>query len=171
MPTYDNTSASLEAVQAIADREDLDPKDKLRDLLALGNSWFQTASGLVSMVKDGRYIVMHCVSEEAEVESGTEFALEDTYCSHTLKAAEPVAFHRAGTSEISGHPCYDMFQLETYVGAPVVIDGATWGTVNFTAIEPRAPFEAQDLKLMAQLSAAVGRALADAGQAGSGQAA
>lgn len=161
----DKTSGAAAAVQAIAGREDLDPQDKLKQLLAYGNARFKTSSGLVSMVKGKRYIVMYCASEEAEVDAGTEFNLENTYCCHTLKAEGPLAFHRAGASEISGHPCYDMFQLETYVGAPLVIGGETWGTVNFTAIEAREPFEPEDLETMAELSAAVGRELVAAGQA------
>ncbi|MBY6137005.1 GAF domain-containing protein [Nocardioides marinus] len=165
MSGADSAAGAVETVEAIARREDLTSSDKLKELLVFGNTFFKTSSGLVSRVEDSRYTVMHCASHEVEVEPGTEFALEETYCSHTLKAAGPVAFHRAGTSEISGHPCYDMFQLETYVGAPVVIDGATWGTVNFTAIEARDPFAPEDLEVMAALSTAVGQTLASADHA------
>lgn len=158
-------SAQTAAVQAITDRQDLSPADRLKQLLAFGNAQFGTSSGLVSKVMDTRYVVMHCASEEAEVEAGTEFALADTYCTHMLQAGRPLAFHQAGSSGVSGHPCYDIFRLETYAGAPVVIGGEIWGTVNFTAIEPRAPFEPDDLELLAEISSAVGRELVAAGQA------
>lgn len=155
----------VKTVQAIAQRQDLSPQEKVRGLLSFGNAHFQTSSALVSNVRGSRYIVMTCVSDEAEVEAGTEFELENTYCYHTLKAETPLAFHQASASEIGGHPCYDMFRLETYIGAPIHAEGKPWGTVNFSAIEARAPFAPEDLALIKELSIAVGQELAGAGQA------
>ncbi|MEW2911373.1 GAF domain-containing protein [Leisingera sp. JC11] len=152
-------------VLAIAERQDLKPQEKIIRLLACGNELFKTASALVSNVRGCRYVVMYCVSDEVEVDPGTEFGLGDTYCVHTLNAEAPLAFHKAGSSEIAGHPCYEMFRLETYIGAPIKIGGTPWGTVNFTAIEAREPFAPPELEMMAALSEAVGRELIAAGQA------
>ncbi|MFY0310133.1 GAF domain-containing protein [Leisingera sp. D0M16] len=163
-------TATVAAVQGIAGRPDLEPQEKISLLLASGNEWFKTSSALVSQVLGSRYVIVNCVSEEAEVDPGTEFDLEDTYCSHTLVANGPLAFHKAGSSDISGHPCYDMFRLETYIAAPIMIGDEPWGTVNFTAIEAREPFRPQDLDVMTAISAAVGAELIAAGHAATVQA-
>jgi len=152
-------------VQEISERQDLKPQEKIERLLARGNELFGTASALVSNVQGSRYVVVYCVSDEVEVDPGTEFGLGNTYCVHTLNAEAPLAFHKAGSSEIAGHPCYKMFRLETYIGAPIKIGGEPWGTVNFTAIEAREPFAPQELEAMAALSEAVGRELVAAGHA------
>ncbi|WP_019296562.1 MULTISPECIES: GAF domain-containing protein [unclassified Leisingera] len=155
------------AVQSITDRQDLEPREKIRQLLAYGNELFSTSSALVSNVQGSKYVIVYCVSEEAEVDPGTAFELDDTYCIHTLQSDGPLAFHKASESEIAGHPCYNMFRLETYIGAPIRFGGSAWGTLNFTAVEAREPFQGADLDTMAALSAAVGRELVAAGQAAS----
>lgn len=165
MTERNDITQPLKTVQDIAARQDLTAEEKVRDLLSFGNAHFQTSSALVSNVCGSRYIVKSCVSDEVEVELGTEFDLENTYCCHTLKADGPLAFHQASASEIAGHPCYDMFRLETYIGAPIHADGKPWGTVNFSAIEARAPFTEEDLALMSALSAAVGREIIGGAQA------
>ncbi|MBY6139256.1 GAF domain-containing protein [Leisingera daeponensis] len=161
----EGSAKAAAGVQAISERLDLEPQEKIKRLLACGNDLFKTASALVSNVRGSRYVVMYCVSDEVEVDPGTEFGLGDTYCVHTLNAKAPLAFHKASSSEIAGHPCYEMFRLETYIGAPIKIGGTAWGTVNFSAIEAREPFAPQDLQAMAALSEAVGRELVAAGQA------
>lgn len=163
----ENSSEAAAVIQAMAECRDLSPQEKIRHLLASGNELFKTSSALVSRVQGSKYVVEYSVSQEAEVDPGTEFSLGDTYCVHTLQSEAPLAFHQAGSSEIAGHPCYDMFRLETYIGAPVKIGGVAWGTVNFTAIEAREPFEEVELELMAVLSDAVASELVASGQAAS----
>jgi PAS domain S-box-containing protein len=52
------------------------------------------------------------------------------------------------------HPCYESFGIESYIGAPVVVDGDPFGTVNFSSTTPRdRPFADADrvyVRLLAQ---------------------
>ncbi len=47
------------------------------------------------------------------------------------KMADPI--DDMGSSEYSGHPCYEAFQLEAYIGVPLLVDGQRFGTLNFSS--------------------------------------
>jgi len=65
-----------------------------------------------------------------------------------VRADGPRAFHNAGKSEISEHPCYQAFKLESYIGAPLFVAGKRFGTLNFSAAAPRRPFTPRALELV-----------------------
>lgn len=152
-------SASLAHLNNLRQDPNLTSDQKVDRILALGNTWFQTSFALVSEIEGDLYRVLRSVSDIAVVEPGTEFPLGVTYCVHTLKTARPVAFHAAGQSAISGHPCYNVFQLDTYIGAPLFRGDEIIGTVNFTAVESREPFGDDDLALIGNLALALERLL------------
>lgn len=126
--------------------------EKLTAILREGNQLFGTAFALVSRVDGDVYKVLHSESEIAPADPGAEFALGDTYCVHTLQAGGPVAYHQAGQSELSGHPCYSVFQLETYIGAPILYAANAAGTVNFTNMDARSPFAEEDLAAVLKIA-------------------
>ncbi|MGR3760869.1 GAF domain-containing protein [Roseobacteraceae bacterium NS-SX3] len=145
------------AAGALLNGGSLQGASRIRALLEAGNRCFGTGLGLVSRVEGPVYRVVAAVTDEPVLEPGAEFSLDETYCVHTLKADGALAFHCAGTSEIAGHPCYTMFRLETYIGAPLAVNGQCWGTVNCTAVEPRDPFEHRELELMERIADEVAR--------------
>jgi len=85
---------------------------------------------------------------------GAIFDLRQTYCHETLRTQSPLCITSAGMSPWRNHPCYQVFQLETYIGVPVVVAGKVYGTLSFSSFTPRhKPFKALEielLKLMAQ---------------------
>ena len=144
----------------IIDHGSLSPEEKIQAILREGNAYFGTAFALVSEIQGETYRVVHSQSDIAPAEPGSEFALGQTYCLQTIRANGPVAYHCAGASELSDHPCYSVFQLDTYIGAPVTANGRIVGTVNFTDIETRAPFSADDLETIAAIAARIEALLA-----------
>ena len=145
----------------ILSQDTLDADAKIEAILREGNAFFGTAFALVSEVQGDVYRVTHSQSDIAPAEPGTEFALGQTYCVQTLKAGGPVAYHAAGSSELSDHPCYSIFQLETYIGAPMMKEAQALGTVNFTNIEARDPFSMQELATMEGIATRVQALLSD----------
>lgn len=130
----------LRRLYAISSCPEQSGDQKIHRILQLGCECFQTSTAIVSKVQGNTYTVLFSESEISPVEAGTEFELGDTYCVHTLNVDHPVAFHKASRSHIASHPCYTMFRLETYIGVPLIIDGAVFGTLNFTCLDDRPPF-------------------------------
>ncbi|ACY18255.1 sensor histidine kinase [Haliangium ochraceum] len=142
---------------------------QMQRLLALGCRRFQLDIGILSRIVDDRYEVLHVFAPPAlELAAGAEFPLEKTICSITLQTTGPLAIEAMGRSPHRTHPAYAAFQLESYVGVPVMVDGERLGTLNFSSAKeyPRA-FTAVDLECLQLMAVWVAselsheRALAD----------
>lgn len=140
--------ALLRQLYAISSCSEMSGSGKIRAILRLGLERFGTSTAIVSWIQGSTYTVLLSESDVHEVPPGTAFDLGDTYCVHTLQAEGPLAFHQVGSSRISGHPCYAMFRLETYIGVPLIVGGKRFGTLNFTCLEDRDPFPEADLELI-----------------------
>ncbi|UTW12240.1 PAS domain S-box protein [Marinobacterium rhizophilum] len=130
---------------------------KVDELLLLGRDVFELPLAIVSRIEAQDYQVEFIRGPEGAPEPGTGFALGKTYCVHCLQADAPLGFHRAGESEIRDHPCYQSFGLEAYIGAPLLVDGLRYGTLNFSGLEARSqPFGKIDFNLIQLFSRWVG---------------
>lgn len=119
--------------------------DKVQALLSFGLQIFELDLAIVSKVTEQNYTLAYVACLNGELTVGTNFVLGNTYCVHTLNADQALAFHHAGESEIATHPCYLDFKLESYIGAPIKVDGKSVGTVNFSAARISKPFSQQHL--------------------------
>ncbi len=114
--------------------------------------------GIISHVDDGDYVIeQHVCPAEAGLEDGQHFELGHTYCDLTLKQGAVVTIDHMGKSEYSGHPSYQAFSLEAYIGVPFKVHGKVYGTVNFSSQEsyPR-HFDDGDRELLNTLGRWVG---------------
>lgn len=126
--------------------------DKIRAILQLGAAFFSMPIAIQSCIEGDDYTVEHCVDPEQKVTAGQRFSLAGTYCAHTVAAEKSVGFHHAGHSEIRTHPCYRNYQLEAYLGCPLVLDGAVYGTVNFSQKRAVRPFSGDDMVFLQLLT-------------------
>ena len=136
----------LKALHELTSNETLSFEDKVTALLRLGLSYYDLEHAIVSQIQDDVYTVRFAVSENPELGPGLTFNLGDTYCVHTLKTGAAMALSCVADCEIAAHPCYELFQLESYIGMQVVVNGQPYGTLNFTSSSPRkTPFTPEDI--------------------------
>ena len=140
---------ALERLHSVTARTDMDFDTKVYELLALGREIFRLPLAIISRIEGDTYTVLYPLGPQGAPPPGTQFALGETYCAHTLAAGRAVGFHHAGQSSINTHPCYQKFGLEAYLGAPLVVGGRSFGTLNFSSIEPRpTPFSDSDYSII-----------------------
>jgi len=155
------TERTLAELYAITSTRELGHEDKIAEILRLGTEHFDLPFGIISHVIDGHYTITHAHSPGGELVAGASFPLADTYCKLTLEADGPLATAKAGVSEFARHRCYEIFALETYIGAPILVDGVVHGTINFTAAEQRKrPFTPSDVQIVRQFADWVGHEIA-----------
>ena len=66
----------------------------------------------------------------------------------------------AQISAMLKHPVYLYMQLRAYIGAPIMVHGEFWGTLNFSSKKPReSAFSAADLDLIEQLAKQAAKAI------------
>ncbi len=142
-------SNALEQLHIITSDIETDFKQKIHNVLELGRQLLDMPLAIISHIQAERYIVEHVASPDGAPPPGTEFVLGETYCCHTLATNTATGFEHAGESEINNHPCYKNFGLEAYIGAPVIVNGALYGTLNFSSPKPHAgKFSSVDYNLI-----------------------
>lgn len=161
-PRLEREIRALQRLHAIMSDRGPDADARIRAVLELGREVFGLRLAIVSHIVGSRYTIRHVVGPQGHPEPGTRFDVRGTYCVHTLAANGPLGFHHAGESEIRTHPCYQNFQLEAYLGVPLVVDGERYGTLNFSDPEPRAPFGPGELSLVGLFAHWIGTELARA---------
>lgn len=147
----------LKSLHKITSDHSLAFETKIERLLTLGSETFGLPLGIVSEIKDNVYTVKHCVSPDNSLSAGMQFDFENTFCVHTLAANQPVSFHYAKESAIANHPCYTQFKLESYIGAPLLVEGKLFGTLNFSSSELKdQPFSENEHELIDLLALWIG---------------
>ncbi len=83
-----------------------------------------------------------------------------------LDAEDVFHTNQAGQdARIGGHPCYERFGLESYIGTPLHLNGEVWGTLNFSSPRPRPqPFGQVEIELVRLIADAVERVITDEAQ-------
>ena len=145
---------SIRTLYNIASSQQLEFSDRVHALLEMGCQHFGLPTGILSHITGERYNAIAVYSEENSIQPGQVLALRETYCYDTIRAGKPISFEHARKSKWRQHGAYKATKIEAYLGAPVVVDGQIYGTLNFSSLAhyPR-QFQSSDeefLRLMAQ---------------------
>ena len=156
----DMTAAILHQFQELSTDATLQTDERIRRILQLGVDHFGTDLGTASRTAAGQYVVQHAVGSGPVRLPGTTFDLDTTYCRHTLEHERALAFHDIEQSELADAECFRLFGRRTYIGAPVIVEGEVYGTINFSSIAPRElPFSKSDLVLVEMMGRWLGMEL------------
>lgn len=133
---------AFSALHDIASTRSIGLDDKIERALRLGADYLGLELGIVSCIKGDDYKVHNFVAPaNFDLRRGQHFLLGHTYCDLTYQKNDVVAIDHMANSEYRGHPCYESFGLETYIGAVLEVAGQRFGTVNFSSAQVRpAPF-------------------------------
>ncbi len=111
--------------------------ETIERLLSLGCEYFGLETGILSHVDGNEYTIDNVVDATGTHEAGAVYELGETMCDATLAgdATESIAFTDVADTEHRNHPAAE--DVHAYIAAPVVVDGDTYGTVNFSMGRPR----------------------------------
>ncbi len=127
----------LQGLYAITSSRQLEVKQKIEAVLRLGSQAFGLNNAVVSRVEGRDHMIDVAVSPDGFFKAGEVRDLEGTYCSRVLATDTPLAVEFAGLTDLANFPSYDDHALESYIGAPLVVDGETYGTLCFCSAKPR----------------------------------
>ncbi len=144
---------ALKQFHRVAAQPGLSYGERIRRVLRFGNVFFDTSLAIVSHVEGDDYTVRYVDGSDAPPPEGTVLDAQTTYCMNLLLDDEPVSIHDVSRSSFSATPSYAAFGLDTYMGAQLMVGGEFYGTLSFSAVNPRPePFDQVDLALMKLLS-------------------
>jgi GAF domain-containing protein len=152
---------SLRRLSEVSALAHLPLAEQLQQALAIGTRLLNLEFGIVSKIDADIYRIVSQVSPPNTLSNDQEFSFGVTYCNITLERGEVVSIANMGESIYAHHPCYSAFKLEAYIGAPIVVDGRMYGTVNFSSPNPYGrEFDSTDCEFIALLAGWVGSAIA-----------
>lgn len=152
-PTFSDQTTSLKLLYRLLLNKESNLDLQLETALGLVSSFLGLDLGLVSHIQGDAYIVKGVYAPGTDMEPGTSFDVGDTYCNLVLAADDVISIDDVKTSRYEGHPCYHSFGLESYIGAPVVVSGKRFGTINFSSAQPRQqPFSEADREFVRLLA-------------------
>jgi len=152
---------SLRLLNNIASMPIAGLREQLVEALKLGARHLNLEIGIVSRIEGRTYSVEQAVAPpEMSILPGTTYPLGNTYCSLTLDRGDALAVSQMGISPFAAHPSYQAFRLEAYIGAPILVHGRVFGTVNFSSPQPyHRPFDDGDLEFIRLLARWLGAAI------------
>ncbi len=144
---------SFRHLSEIAALSHLPLAEQFRQALALGAAHLGLEFGIISHIEADTYHVVSQVSPPGTLQDGQTFPFGQTYCNMTIAQDDILAIDAMGSSAYRGHPCYQTFQLESYIGAPTRVGGTIYGTVNFSSQHPyHRPFDDGDKEFVQLLA-------------------
>ncbi len=123
--------------------------------LKAGCGFFQMPTGIISKIEGEVYTIEAVESDMTSLAVGDTFALNNTYCQSVVEQQKTVILAHVGQMpHMRSHPVYQNLRLESYLSAPVYVNGRLFGTLNFSSQLPRpqhfASYEVETLELMAE---------------------
>ena len=114
-----------------------DFETKIEQALKLMTQVLDLEVGIISSIAGDTYTVEYFYPQNNELEKGMQFDLKNTYCDITNNADDVVDIDHMAESAHQGHPCYEQFELESYIGIPLSANGDRFGTISFSSTEPK----------------------------------
>ena len=117
------------------------------DTLKEGRERFGLATGIVSQIYDNLYEVIAADSATGIPQAGDIYDARGVYCREVLDSKQSVSITKINnTPGMCLHPLYEIIPCEAYISSPLFVDGAIWGTLNYTSFEIRGlPFSPDDI--------------------------
>ncbi|MFB6218979.1 MAG: PAS domain-containing sensor histidine kinase [Halobacteriaceae archaeon] len=129
--------AALQELYEVSAETELGFEEKVERLLAVGCDHLDLPIGFLTRIEDGVQEVVVARGDHPDIQPGESCPLEETYCRRTVAADGLVGVLDAPAEWGTDDPGVERFDLGSYVGAKVVVDGDLYGTVCFADDEPR----------------------------------
>jgi signal transduction histidine kinase/ActR/RegA family two-component response regulator len=148
----------LKTLNNIASRNNLEFKAQIDKAVLEVCHFLGLSMGLISRIEDETCQVEHFVRRETGLPdlSQQQLSLAFSYCSLAYHAHDVIAIHQMERSAYADHPAYQTYGMESYIGAPIWVDGKLYGTINFSSLNVRKPFSQEEKEFVRMLARWIG---------------
>ena len=115
-----------------------DAERTIRRALELGREYLDLSLGFVTEIEGGRQSIRHVSGDHDRIKPGNQCPLDEAYCRRTIELDSALAVQDASASQAIGDRAQQLFDLGAYIGAKILADGDSYGTVCFASKETRA---------------------------------
>ncbi len=112
-------------------------EEKIAKAITVGRDRLGVSGGLLSYVGDGTYEVIDSTVEDGDYVADSVHDLDEQWCRHVVRDRRVLAFADADDSSLRDDSARETTGVRCYVGAPVLVDGETYGTLCYFDETPR----------------------------------
>jgi diguanylate cyclase (GGDEF)-like protein/PAS domain S-box-containing protein len=136
-------------------------EDLYRAYLESGCEELGLSAGLVSRIRDGEYQVLASLHRRDRPDPVPYLSPANTLCPRVIQLNQTVAVHNVSRDPaLCEHPAYQTLGVEAYLAAPIPVRGEVFGTLNFSALQPRnEPFAEDEIEFVELMAGAIGQSL------------
>ena len=137
-------------------------KDRVDALLTQGLRELSVTLGVLARIENDNYEIVAVQSNSGAYVPGEKYELGNSFSRQVFERQQIVAETEIDNSPRSlHHPLYRSLPLECYIGAPITVNGETWGCLDFSSMAQRdEPFGEQDLELIENLAGEISQLIA-----------
>ena len=112
-------------------------EEKIERSISVGRERLGVDYGVLSYTGRGEYEVVGSTIQSGDYSTGSVHDLDTTWCRHVVEDENLLAVADAGDSLYSDDIAREVTGLQCYIGAPITVDGETYGTLCFSGEQPR----------------------------------
>ncbi|MFC7224728.1 PAS domain S-box protein [Halalkalicoccus sp. GCM10025322] len=112
-------------------------EEKLGRVLEAGCKRLGLEYGIFTRIEDDTMTIVQSHADHELLQPDASCPLSRSYCRRVLEEEGLVVADDALEEGWDGDPGYETFELGTYVGGQVVVDGEVYGTICFASSQPR----------------------------------
>jgi PAS domain S-box-containing protein len=127
--------------------------DAVAEALEVGRRRLGVDVGFLTRIEDDVQTIEHVVGDSDTITAGSTCPLDDAYCKRTVRMDRPLSVQDAEGSPLIDDVAYETFDLGTYIGSRLSVDGDPYGTVCFADSETRAESFSEAEELFVELVA------------------
>ncbi|WP_277543599.1 GAF domain-containing sensor histidine kinase [Haloarcula laminariae] len=132
-----NSSGYFQDLYEVGADRSLSLEEKIERAITIGRDRLDLAYGVLSYTAAGEYEVVDSTIESGEYAAGTVYELEETWCRHVVENREILVVSDADASRYAEDIARKSTGLQCYIGAPILVDGETYGTLCYSDETPR----------------------------------
>lgn len=129
-------------------------KDRVDALLAQGLVDLSMTLAVLARIENNNYEIFAVQSNSGAYVPGEKYELGNSFSRDVFESQQAIS--ETGVEDAIQtlrHPLYRSLPLESYLGAPITINGHPWGCIDFSSMAQREEtFNEQDIKLVATLA-------------------
>jgi two-component system aerobic respiration control sensor histidine kinase ArcB len=149
-----------EQLYDIFSRRETDVSEKVAQSLTLGSEYLDLPIGFFTQIDDGTQEIVEAVGDNPRIQPGERCPLEEAYCHRTVEIDSALSVQDVRDASVISQRAIDNLRLGSYIGARVVVDDETYGTVCFADYSSReTAFSDPEEYFVELLSGLIGQAI------------
>ena len=135
--TLQEEQEALRTMYRITADRDAAFKEKVQQLIDLGREYLTLPYGFLTEITDGTQHIVQTSGTRPLFQPGESCPLSESYCRKTIQGESLLAVQDAPDEGWADDPAYEIFELGSYIGAQILVEGELYRTLCFAATEPR----------------------------------